>query len=217
MQANMDTATFDIPLPNDEPNGAAQVNAEDSSSNTADSIPSSQSYDQTNAMNSQNPDYQQMCAAYQPYYSAIYSQAYGKQPMNYGVAGSAGSHFPSAQNFSHPYFVPVVPVMPMPQSTQAQKDNSKEENDEEESDDDPTVAKKPSTKASNILPFWGNEKTMNLNTLILTNIQQSPYFKVNLFGLKTYHEVIDEIFYHVKHLEPWEKGSRKVSSITFAI
>lgn len=32
---------------------------------------------------------------------------------------------------------------------------------------------------------------------------------VGLFKLKTYHEVIDEIYYQVKHLEPWERGSRK--------
>ena len=38
---------------------------------------------------------------------------------------------------------------------------------------------------------------MNLNTLLLTNIQSSPYFKVNLYELKTYHEVIDEIYYKV--------------------
>lgn len=34
---------------------------------------------------------------------------------------------------------------------------------------------------------------------------------VTLFQLKTYHEVIDEIYYQVKHLEPWERGSRKTS------
>ena len=28
------------------------------------------------------------------------------------------------------------------------------------------------------LTFYGNERTMNLNPLILTNIQGSPYFKV---------------------------------------
>ncbi|CAO1396465.1 unnamed protein product [Diamesa hyperborea] len=50
---------------------------------------------------------------------------------------------------------------------------------------------------------------MNLNPLILANIQSSVYFKVGLFKLKTYHEVIDEIYYQVKHLEPWERGSRK--------
>lgn len=67
---------------------------------------------------------------------------------------------------------------------------------------------------NNPLPIWGNEKTMNLNPLILTNIQSSPYFKVNLYELKTYHEVIDEIYYKVSHLEPWEKGSRKTAGQT---
>ncbi|CAH1785418.1 unnamed protein product [Owenia fusiformis] len=66
----------------------------------------------------------------------------------------------------------------------------------------------------NVLPFHGNEKTMNMNTMILTNIQSSPYFKVNLFELKTYHEVVDEIYYKVSHMEPWEKGSRKTSGQT---
>ena len=51
---------------------------------------------------------------------------------------------------------------------------------------------------NNALPVHGNEKTMNLNHLILTNIQSSPYFKVNLYELKTYHEVIDEIYYKVR-------------------
>ncbi|EEB12856.1 conserved hypothetical protein [Pediculus humanus corporis] len=55
---------------------------------------------------------------------------------------------------------------------------------------------------------------MNLNPLILTNIQSSYYFKVNLYELKTYREVIDEIFYKVNHLEPWEKGSRKTAGQT---
>lgn len=36
---------------------------------------------------------------------------------------------------------------------------------------------KLSSKQSNILPLWGNERTMNLNPLILTNIQSSHYFK----------------------------------------
>lgn len=40
------------------------------------------------------------------------------------------------------------------------------------------------------------------------------YFSVNLYELKTYHEVIDEIYYKVAHLEPWEKGSRKTAGQT---
>jgi len=69
-------------------------------------------------------------------------------------------------------------------------------------------------RRSNVLPIWGNERTMNLNPLILTNIQSSHYFKNNLSELKTYHEVVDEIYYKVEHLEPWEKGSRKTSGQT---
>jgi len=37
---------------------------------------------------------------------------------------------------------------------------------------------------------------------------------VHLFKLKTYHEVVDEIYYQVKHMEPWERGSRKTSGQT---
>ena len=51
---------------------------------------------------------------------------------------------------------------------------------------------------NNTLPSWGNESSMNLNPMILTNIQSSPYFKNELFKLKTYHEVIDEIYYKVR-------------------
>ena len=40
------------------------------------------------------------------------------------------------------------------------------------------------SKKGNVLPFWGNQGSMNLNPLILTNIQNSPYFKVNLVELK---------------------------------
>lgn len=59
------------------------------------------------------------------------------------------------------------------------------------------VSKPPSGKHGNILPLWGNEKTMNLNPMILTNVLSSPYFKVQLYELKTYHEVVDEIYFKV--------------------
>ena len=63
-------------------------------------------------------------------------------------------------------------------------------------------------KKPNTLPVWGNSTTMNLNPLILTNIESSPYFVGRLAELKTYHELVDEIYYKVNHLEPWERGSR---------
>ena len=33
-------------------------------------------------------------------------------------------------------------------------------------------------------------------------------------SFQTYHEVVDEIYYKVDHLEPWERGSRKTSGQT---
>ncbi|XP_065067618.1 pre-mRNA-splicing factor 38B-like [Rhopilema esculentum] len=66
-------------------------------------------------------------------------------------------------------------------------------------------------KQGNAIQTWGNAMTMNINNMIHTNILSSPYFKTDLFTLKTYHEVVDEIYYKVSHLEPWEKGSRKTS------
>jgi len=79
--------------------------------------------------------------------------------------------------------------------------------------DDPTVDHGGRGIGTNNLKlsFNGNERTMNLNPLILTNIQGSPYFKVELFGVKTFHEVVDEIYYKVDHLEPWATGSRKTA------
>ena len=52
-------------------------------------------------------------------------------------------------------------------------------------------------KKKNTLPLYGNKESMNLNSMILTNIQSSPYFKEDLYEYKTFHEVIDQIYYKV--------------------
>lgn len=80
----------------------------------------------------------------------------------------------------------------------------------DDEDDDPTIAGSNAAlkKGGDSLPQWGNVQTMNINPLILTNIQGSPYFKVSLAGMKSFNEVVDEIYYKVSHLEPWERGSR---------
>ena len=55
------------------------------------------------------------------------------------------------------------------------------------------------------VPVHGNERTMNLNHLILANITESAYFRSDLVQLKSYEDMMDEIYYRVQHLEPWEK------------
>lgn len=100
--------------------------------------------------------------------------------------------------FNYSSAVPLPSGMHQPQQEQ-----------EESDDDDPTIWN--STNNKNVLAFHGNERTMNINPLILTNVQGSPYFKVELFALKTFHEVVDQIYYKVDHLEPWATGSRKTA------
>ena len=48
-----------------------------------------------------------------------------------------------------------------------------------------------------MLPLWGNQTTMNLNTLVLENIVQSSYYKNYLSEITTYQGLIDEIYYNV--------------------
>jgi len=93
--------------------------------------------------------------------------------------------------------------VPLPGLQQPQQEQ------EESDEDDPTIWNSANNK--NVLQFHGNERTMNINPLILTNVQGSPYFKVELFALKTFHEVVDQIYYKVDHLEPWATGSRKTA------
>jgi len=50
------------------------------------------------------------------------------------------------------------------------------------------------------LSVWGNGQTMNLPSIVHLNIQSSPYFK-DLYRIKTYHEVLDEIYAKVEYLD----------------
>jgi len=48
------------------------------------------------------------------------------------------------------------------------------------------------------------------------NILSSEYFK-ELYRLKTYHEVIDEIYSCVEHVEPWMTGNCRGPSTAFCL
>ena len=76
----------------------------------------------------------------------------------------------------------------------------------------------PSLKSfkGNKLPVNGNERTMNLNHLILANITESAYFRTDLVQHRSYDDMIDEIYYRVQHLEPWEKVIIRIFHKPFA-
>ncbi|VDK46088.1 unnamed protein product [Anisakis simplex] len=70
------------------------------------------------------------------------------------------------------------------------------------------------TKKNNILPLWGNTQSMNLNALVLENIIQCTYYKNYLAETTGFQQLTEEIYYNVKHLEPWERGTRKTQGMT---
>ncbi|XP_075676701.1 uncharacterized protein LOC142645132 isoform X2 [Dermatophagoides pteronyssinus] len=208
------TTTLDIPLP---------------FTNSLTTIPSTTAVTTNQSYGSSYPSYIDPnlynSQYYQQYYQQYYAQyGYGpQQTQAMGVyyphptsATTTATAYPSTQASYLPTMMNAAAVAAATHVKSNAKNNSSGKDssgNEDDDDDDPTIAKPNQPKLSNILNYSCNEK-MGLNPLIYTNIQQSPYFKNNLFQLKTYNEVIDEIYYSVRHLEPWEKGSRKVSGQT---
>jgi pre-mRNA-splicing factor 38B len=82
-------------------------------------------------------------------------------------------------------------------------------NGDDEDNEDPTFKK-------NVLPVHGNSETFNMNSLLFNNILSFEYFRA-LFQLKTYHEVIDEVYRSVKHVEPWQTGTTRIPSTAFCL
>ncbi|EGR33114.1 pre-mRNA splicing factor, putative [Ichthyophthirius multifiliis] len=70
-------------------------------------------------------------------------------------------------------------------------------------------------KGDNIFQIWGDETSGNINPKLRTNIMNCSYFRIDLFSLKTYHEVIEEIQKNVNHAEPWARGATGVPSSMF--
>ncbi|KAI7686521.1 hypothetical protein SSS_09918 [Sarcoptes scabiei] len=174
----------------------------------------------TNSTDYQNQYYHQL---YQLQGNYSYPQTYDIQQYHqYYQTNHLGTTIASANSYNYSlssqqasYLPAVLAAAKALGSKGVQKNESSESihQDDDDDDDDPTIAKPNKPKLSNVLNLQCDDK-MGLNSLIYTNIHQSPYFKNDLFQLKTFQEVINEIYYNVKHLEPWEKGSRKVSGQT---
>lgn len=80
--------------------------------------------------------------------------------------------------------------------------------DEEDNDEHAAV--------SNVLPMNGNTTNYNINNLLFNNIMENEYFRA-LYQLRTYHEVIDEIYRSVDHVEPWQTGTARLPSSAFCL
>lgn len=49
---------------------------------------------------------------------------------------------------------------------------------------------------------------MNMNNMIIENVRSHDYFK-GLGDMKTFEEVIDQIYYDVTYVTPWKPGTHK--------
>lgn len=55
-----------------------------------------------------------------------------------------------------------------------------------------------------------------LEKVLCMNILSSDYFK-ELYKMKTFHEVVDEIYNQVDHVEPWMTGNCRGPSTAFCL
>jgi pre-mRNA-splicing factor 38B len=64
-----------------------------------------------------------------------------------------------------------------------------------------------------VLPLMGPDDTFNIHPVVLSSVAKSPYFLKCCDKLQDWNMVIDEIYYEVKHVEPWTAG--KLLSLMF--
>ena len=60
-----------------------------------------------------------------------------------------------------------------------------------------------------VIPLIGPDDTFNLHPMLLHNIWNSTYFQKCCDKLTDWTMLVDEIYYEVKHMEPWTAGKCK--------
>ena len=58
--------------------------------------------------------------------------------------------------------------------------------------------------------------TYNINNMLYNNILESEYFRA-LYQLRTYHEVVNEIYASVTHVDAWQTGTSRIPSTAFCL
>jgi len=73
------------------------------------------------------------------------------------------------------------------------------------------------TRQKNLLHLWGPDDSFHFNPMLLQNIIKSNYFQKCCRDLTDWNAIVDEIYYQVKHLQPWAAGSNKEPSTAFCL
>ena len=64
---------------------------------------------------------------------------------------------------------------------------------------------------------YGNTTTYNLEIVLKQNIVNSDYYRNDCTKLSTWAEIIDQIYYDVKDVEPWMGGNVRGPSSAFCL
>jgi len=64
---------------------------------------------------------------------------------------------------------------------------------------------------------YGSTATYNVESVLRKNIMDSEYFRDTCLKLNSWSEVVDEIFYTVKDVEPWMSGNARGASSAFCL
>jgi pre-mRNA-splicing factor 38B len=72
-------------------------------------------------------------------------------------------------------------------------------------------------RAKGVLPLWGPEDSFHLNPLLLRNIIHSPYFQKCCQNLNDWNAVVDDIYYQVQHVQPFQTADSKTPSSAFSL
>lgn len=67
------------------------------------------------------------------------------------------------------------------------------------------------------MEIYGNPSTYNLENVLRQNILTSDYYRNTCLKLSSWEEVIDEIYYSVKDVEPWMSGNARGPSSAFSL
>ncbi|KAL3762386.1 hypothetical protein ACHAW5_004703 [Stephanodiscus triporus] len=68
-----------------------------------------------------------------------------------------------------------------------------------------------------VIPLACPDDTFNLHPMLLHNVVNSAYFQRCCEKLTDWNALVDEIYYEVKHMEPWTAGAHKSPSTAFCL
>jgi hypothetical protein len=63
----------------------------------------------------------------------------------------------------------------------------------------------------------GNTTTFNVENVLRQNILSSDYYQKTCEPLTTWDQIVDEIYEHVDHVEPWMSGNARGPSSAFCL